>query len=98
MPMNKYGMVGIAPGATVGDMIMGSQNQQKQMQQRQMRPAMMRSHPPATGQGDMGARRRPPACTDSRQATPRTLDPSSADPAAATTDDNAFHGRHPEVS
>ena len=42
MPMNKYGMVGIAPGATVGDMIMGSQNQQKQMQQRQKRPAMMR--------------------------------------------------------
>lgn len=42
MPKNPYGMVGIAPGAVVGDMIIGSQNQQKQMQRRQQRPDMMR--------------------------------------------------------
>ena len=42
MPKNPYGMVGVNPRALVGDMIIGSQEQQKQMQRRQMRPAMMR--------------------------------------------------------
>jgi hypothetical protein len=42
MPKNPYGMVGVNPRALVGDMIIGSQQEQRQMQQRQKRPAMMR--------------------------------------------------------
>ena len=34
--------VGVNPRALVGDMIIGSQEEQRQMQQRQKRPAMMR--------------------------------------------------------
>jgi len=37
-----YNPVGVNPRALVGDMIAGSQTQQKQMQQRQKRPSMMR--------------------------------------------------------
>ena len=40
MPANPYDRMHIMP--TVGDMIIGSQNQQKQMQRRQQRPDMMR--------------------------------------------------------
>ena len=40
MTANPYDRMHIMP--TVGDMIIGSQNQQKQMQRRQQRPDMMR--------------------------------------------------------